>query len=278
MNDDANNVAPNDWKPKRRQTRFLKRHIVSSDSHPFIGRLYDLGIVGLNFESYDALAQFPDCKYAVDSGWWAENLAYRIESLNLAGDLLWPEPMPSSFKEMPVSRYQWLTVSADVFLVRYVSVVDCALLLVNQIFQLGLLARSCTVQKLSKARIPADLVAHIRAMFEEQEGIRAERNARVHHGFEREFTDDDRTFRTASAFNDQIKGTDRFGRKIDVDLSFREGLVSLQRDFNRHVPALEKHLDRMYDLLWEAFEERFGPLIAAVTHGMNARARRNASP
>lgn len=109
-------------------------------------------------------------------------------------------------------------------------------------------------------------------MIEEQEGIRAERNARVHHGFERDFTDDDTTFKTASAFNDQLKGTDRFGRKIDVDLSFRAGLVSLQRDFNRHVPALEKQLDQLYDLLWDAFEERFGPLIAAATHGMNARA------
>lgn len=253
----------------------MVRHIVRSDLHGFIGRLYDLGIVSLHFDTDEELRQFPDCKYAVDSVRWAENLALRVESLNLVGDLLWPELMPKSFKEMPVSRYQWLTIAADVFLVRYVSVVDCALLLVNQIFQLGLSPRSCTVQNISKAPVPIELADHIRSMFGQQESIRFERNARIHHGLERSFTDDDTTFKMASLFNDKLHGmvgTDRHGRKINVDLSFREGLVGLQRDFNRHVSQLEKQLDGLYDLLLDAFEDRFGPLIAAATHGLNARA------
>lgn len=280
MSDDLPIEEGEEWKPKRRQTRFLVRHVVRSDSHGFIGRLYDLGIVSLNFDTYEELCQFPDCKYAVDSVQWAENLAYRVESLNLAGDLLWPKPMPKTFKEMPVSRYQWLTIAADVFLMRYVSVVDCALLLVNQIYQLDLPPRSCTMQKVSKAAISPELTDHLRYMFEQQESVRTERNARVHHGCERAFTDDDRTFKTASLFNDKLNGmvgTDMYGRKIDVDLSFREGLVHLQRDFNRHVREIEKQLDRLYDLLWDVFEERFGPLIAAATHGMNARAKQRAS-
>lgn len=281
MSNDPAIEEENDWKPKRRQTRFLARHIVSSDSHGFIGRLYDLGIVSLNFDAYEELCQSPDCKYAVDSVHWAKNLAYRLESLNLVGDLLWPKPTPKSFKEMPVSRYQWLTIAADVFLMRYVSVVDCALLLVNQIYQLGLLPRSCTMQRVTKASISAELADHIRSMFEQQESVRTERNARVHHGFERAFTDDDRTFKTASLFNDKLNGmvgTDMYGRKIDVDLSFREGLVRLQRDFNHNVREIEQQLDRLYDLLWNVFEERFGPLIAAATHGMNAGAKQRASP
>lgn len=276
MSDDPATKEQKDWKPKRRHTRFLARHIVSSDSHGFIGRLYDLGIVSLNFETYEELCQFPDCKYAVDSLQWAENLAYRVESLNLAGDLLWPKPMPKSFKEMPVSRYQWLTIAADIFLMRYVSVVHCALLLVNQIYQLDIRPRSCTVQKVSKAAISAELADHIRYIFEQQESLRTERNSRIHHGFERAFTDDDRTFKMASLFNDKLNGmvgADMYGRKIDVDLSFREGLVRLQRDFNRHVREIEQQLDRLYDLLWDVFEERFGPLIAAATHGMNATAK-----
>ncbi|MCE7798572.1 hypothetical protein LWE61_18735 [Sphingobium sufflavum] len=276
MSDSSAIEDQNEWKPKRRQTRFLARHIVSSDSHGFIGRLYDLGIVSLNFDTYEEVCQFPDCKYAIDSVQWVENLAYRVESLNLAGDLLWPKPVPKSFKEMPVSRYQWLTIAADVFLMRYVSVVDCALLLVNQIYQLNLPPRSCTVQKVLKASISAELACHIRHMFEQQESVRSERNARIHHGFERDFTDDDRTFKTASLFNDKLNGmvgTDIYGRNIDVDLSFREGLVNLQRDFNRHVREIEKQLDRLYDLLSDEFEERFAPLIAAATHGMNARAK-----
>lgn len=67
MSDDLPIEEGEEWKPKRRQTRFLVRHVVRSDSHGFIGRLYDLGIVSLNFDTYEELCQFPDCKYAVDS-------------------------------------------------------------------------------------------------------------------------------------------------------------------------------------------------------------------
>ena len=42
---------------KRQRTKFLKRHILPSDNHHFIGRLYDLGIVGMNFDSYDELSK-----------------------------------------------------------------------------------------------------------------------------------------------------------------------------------------------------------------------------
>lgn len=280
MSNHRSDTTLNGSKLKRRRTRFLKRYVVSSDEHSFVGRLYGLGIVSLNFDSYESMCQYPDIKYAVDSGYWADNLVSRVESLNLAGDLLWPEPMPSSFKSMPVSRYQWLTIAADVFLVRYVSVIDCALLLVNQVFQLGFSPRSCTAQKILKAPIPDDLRVLIQSMFDEQELIRTERNARVHHGLEREFTDDDTTFRTASLFTDKgsgMVGTDRYGRKVNVDLSFREGLAGMQRDFNHHVVRLEGHLERLYDLLWEAFEDRFGPLVAKATHGMNANAKHRRS-
>lgn len=193
------------WPPKskRRQTRFLKKHTISSDNHDFVGRVFDLGIVSLSFDSYEQLAQFPDCKYAVDTGYWVENLVRRVESLNLAGDMLWPEPMAKSSKRMPVSRYEWLTIATDVFLVRYASVTDCALLLANQVFQTGLPPRACTIDRLVKAGLPADLVNHLRVMMDEQEQIRLERNARVHHGSERQFTDDT-TFKIASLFNDKL--------------------------------------------------------------------------
>lgn len=263
-------------KPKRRQTRFLKRHIVTSDHHGFIGRVYELGIVSLNFDAYDELAQFPDCKYAVDTGAVLRNLTRRVESLNLVGGLLWPKLLPSSFVDMPVSRFEWLTMSVDVFLVRYVSVIDCALLLTNQVFEFELPARQCDLRRLVKSGLPASLETHFKTMLDEQEHVRGERNARVHHGHERPFTDDDTTFKTASLWNDRglsMIGMDMYGRTIDVDLSFREGLVGLQRDFNLHVRKLEKSLDTLYDLLWDEFEDRFGPMIAAATHGLNAGSR-----
>jgi hypothetical protein len=277
MNSDADTEQWPPFKPKRRQTRFLKRHIVKSDHHMFVARVYKLGIVSLNFDTYEELAKYPDCKYAIDTGEWVKNLASRMESLNLAGDLIWPEPMPPSFKEMPVSRYQWLTVAKDVFLIRYVSVIDCALLLVNQVFELGLTNRSCTIEKVAKAALPSILVGQLRAMFDQQEIMRMERNARVHQGYERDFTDDDQTFKVASLWNDRgsgMIGNDMFGRKIDVDISFRAGLVGLQKEFNEHVLRLETQLDQLYDILWDEFEDRFGPLIAAAKHGLNANSKK----
>jgi len=265
-------------KPKRRQTRFSKRYVVASDIHPFVGRLYDLGIVSLNFDSYDELLQFPDIKYVIDTLVSFKALTTRVESLNLAGNLLWPDPMPVDFKKLPMTRYEWLIIAADVFIVRFVSVFDCALLLINQVLQFGLEERNCIYRNLTKKGLPSDLDDQLRAMLDEQSSIRAERNSRIHHGLERAFTDDDVTFKLASLFNDHfhgMNGTDYYGRPINVEISFREGLVWLQKDFNRHTKILQSQLDTVYDLLLDEFEDRFGPLVAAATHGLNAGARKH---
>ena len=118
-------------KPVRR--KFLKRHILPSDNHAFVGRVYDLGIVQYHFDSYEALSQHKDCKYSYDVNESLSILTRRVESLNLVGNMLWPETVPSSFSDFPISRYAWLNVIADVFLMRYISVVDCTLLLINQV-------------------------------------------------------------------------------------------------------------------------------------------------
>ncbi|NVD26813.1 hypothetical protein HUO14_02700 [Parasphingorhabdus flavimaris] len=70
-----------------------------------------------------------------------------------------------------------------------------------------------------------------------------------------------------------MTGTDRYGRTIDVDLSFREGLVVLQREFNQSVLRLKSQLDQLYDFLWDGFEDGFGPRIAAATHNKNANSK-----
>lgn len=258
--------------PKRPNTRFLRRYIMRSDHHGFVGRIYDLSIVGLRFDSYEEVSQYPDCKYALDTNWWVTSLAARVESLNLVGDMLWLEPYPD-FEKFPITRYDWLTVTTDVFLMRYVSVIDCALLLVNEVFRLGLDARQCTIGKLRKKGIPTVVDDHLQKMLDEQEALGVERNSRIHHGSEREFTEDDMTFRMASQF--RVIGKNGVGRPINPDRSFKEGLVVLQRDFNRSTKLLQKQLDPLYDLLWDEFEGHFGPLIASATHGFNAGSRAN---
>ena len=107
-------------------TRFLKRFILPSDNHSFVGRVFDLSIVAYHFDSYDDLAQHADCKYAFDVSMELSTLTRRVESLNLVGKMLWPDSVPNNFKEFPVSRYEWLNVAADVFFMRYISVLDCA--------------------------------------------------------------------------------------------------------------------------------------------------------
>jgi len=46
--------------------------------------------------------------------------------------------LPKSFADFPVSRYEWLTLAADVFLMRYISVVAFSLLIVNTVYETGL--------------------------------------------------------------------------------------------------------------------------------------------
>lgn len=263
-------------KPKRVSATFLSRHILISGSHNFVSRVYDLGVISLHFDTYEDLAKYSDCKYAFDIGGHVQTMVQRVESLNFAGDLLWPNPMPDNFGQFPVSRYDWLMAAADVFLMRYISVVDCAIILANAVYEVGLDAKKCSVANLRKAKVPELVLGRLQAMQDDQGALRIERNARFHHGDERSFTQDDVSFRTASQFEhygSPMTGHDRFGRKLDIVRSFKEGLVGLQRDFNSSTRRLARHLDKLYDALGDEFERRFAPLIAAATHGLNATSR-----
>lgn len=243
-------------------TRFLKRHLLASDEHPFIGRIIDLSIVSLYFDSYEELSRHPDCLYALEVDSALLSLTQRVESLNLVGNMLWPEPFPTNFKDFPITRHEWLTVGADTFLMRYVSVVDCALLLVNSIIECGLSLRSCTLKNLRKARISSDLIDVLSDLLADQGYLRDERNSRFHHGHERGFTSDDSTFRLAAKLEKHgrgLHGTDSKDRPINVIRSFKEGLVELQRDFNASTRLLVRRLDKLYDLLAPEFETRFSP-------------------
>jgi hypothetical protein len=258
----------------RRQIRFLKRHIVTSDGHDFIGRIFDLNVVGLNFSSYDEMTQYPDCKYALDVNDQLSTLVRRVESLNLVGDLLWLVAPNGVAHKLPISKYEWLVLSADVFLMRYVSVVDCASILVNEVFECGLEAKKCSIAALRKLAVPVKVTDILEVMQSEQGEIRSERNARFHHGRERGFSSDDLTFRSAAIYDHNaggVSGTDQFGRKINVELFFREGLLELQREFNTKCRVLVRSLDKLYDSLWIEFESRFKPKFRSATHNFGSR-------
>ena len=111
--------------------------------------------MALHFDSYEALAVYPGCKYVCDVNEALNRLVSRVEALNLVGNMLWPELLPQDFSTLPVSRHEWLSITADVFLMRYISVADCALLLVDEIFEFGLRAPRVHAGKLAKERSPA---------------------------------------------------------------------------------------------------------------------------
>ncbi|MDI6837217.1 MAG: hypothetical protein QMD99_16105 [Rhizobiaceae bacterium] len=264
-------------KPKRPRAKPFSRHIVLSDKHSFIGRVYDLSIVALHFDSYEELARYPDCKYALDVYDTLSSLTRRVESLNLVGEMLWLERLPRNFKEFPVSRYDWLTIAADVFLMRFISVVDCALILANDVYEAGLAPQKCSIDQLAKAGVPQTTLLALEEMTKDQGELRPERNARFHHGAERAFTDDSSTFRFAARFEqrgNRLVGCDQHGRRINVERSFKEGLVELQREFNAATRKLVRHLDKFYDMVGIEFESRFVPRIRAATHGFNGGAGR----
>ncbi|NDV87738.1 hypothetical protein GTW51_13610 [Aurantimonas aggregata] len=245
-------------------TRFLKQYVLPSDGHAFVGRIYDLSIIGLHFETYDELSKHDDCKYAYDVNQVLSMLTRRVESLNMVGGMLWPSSMPDSFKQFPVSRYEWLTICADVFLARYVSVVDCAMILVSQVFECTLAFEACTAQNLKKKSIPGELLAHLVAMIDDQGDLRHERNRRFHHGLERRFSSDDQVFLVASLFEHRFSGAvGPNGRALPVERLYREGLVELQREFNAAMKKLVRQLNWLYDALHPEFDRRFSPKFRA---------------
>jgi len=245
-------------------TKFLKQYVLPSDNHAFVGRIYDLSIVGMHFKTYEELAQHADCKYAFDTNYALSMLTRRVESLNMVGGMLWPTNMPKNFKHFPVSRYEWLTVSADVFLARYISVIDCAIILVNEVLECELSIEACTLKNLKKKSLPKEILDHLSIMIDDQGLLRKERNSRFHHGSERGFSSDDQTFRIGSMFEHRANGMrGPNGRALPVERFFREGLVELQREFNVVMRKLVKQLDRLYDLLHPEFETRFSPKFRA---------------
>ena len=251
---------------RRPSTRFLKRFVLPSDSHSFIGRVFDLSNVALRFDSYEELARHADCKYVIDVNYELTGLTRRVESLNMVGGMLWPDPIPKTFEEFPISRYEWLTVIADAFLMRYISVLDCSMLLSNEVLEVGLERHKCTIGNLEKGGIPESIYLILKEIRADQGALRGERNARFHHGEERSFVGDDDTFRMAAQFESYsmgVGGLDRHGRRINAERSFKEGLVDLQREFNHTTRKLVRQLDRLYGKLGVEFESRFIPRFRA---------------
>lgn len=260
-----------------RSPRFLKRHIVCSSDHELVRRLQELSIVQYNFSSFDEMEQFPDCKYVFDVDGALYSLDRRIESLNIVGDMLWLKPEVMREWQAPISRFAWLNIAADTFLMRYVSLLDCMLLVTNEVFETLLAPQNCSLKNLKKAGIPNSLLTALQSMGSTQDELRVERNIRFHRGEERQLSSDDSTFKMAAIFEhrgQQISGTDENGHVISVNRYFKEGLVALQREFNSATKKTDSDLSKVYEYLSEEFEARFRPKFRDPSLSFNAARER----
>ena len=237
------------------------RYIVESDNHEFIGRVYDLGgMVGLSFDSYEELIKLPDCLYAFEVDGWLSLLTRRVESLNLAGDMLWPECSPEVYDDFPVSKFEWCNVITDVFLMRFFSISDCCMLLSNAVLECGIDPKKTTLGSLAKLTDNEAIMDSLKQILSIQREHRTERNQRFHWGLEKAFTDDDQTFKIASIFQFRgtgISGTDRHGREIDLARFFQDAIEVLRSDFNKSCRILSDGLCTLYDELDDEFGQRF---------------------
>jgi hypothetical protein len=236
-----------------------KQFVISADDHDFVGRIFDLGIVALHFNSYEAASSYPDVKYVLDVYDRLALLFDRVESLNHVGSLLWPKSH-TSIKSLPVSAYNYCNLIQDVFLVRIISVLDCCCLLAVEVLELDVdprWANPRTIRKLSKDHPCCD---ELEGLADLQIDLRTERNVRVHRGEQELFTDDDVTFKTAAVIATWGRGgggTDIHGRKINLRKSYNQAINHLRVKFCVNVEKLSGSLDDLYTSLSSEFENRW---------------------
>ena len=249
-------------KPKARRPR---RYIVLSDNHGFVGRIFDLSIVGMYFDDYEEVAKYPDAQYV-----WAVNertslLTQRVESLNHVGDLLWPKT-PTAIATLPMSAYEFCNFIQDAFLMRTVSILDCCCLLAVDVLELDIQPRQANIERIRRISGNHACCDRLQAISDLQLDLRTERNVRFHRGEEEPLTDDDTTFKTVALFTYRgqgMAGTDRFGRKIDLKRFYNVAIDRLRNKFRTNARNLHVVLDDFYDTLSHEFERRFRPKFRA---------------
>ena len=236
-----------------------ERYIIDSDASHFVGRVYDLSIVALHFESYEDLASFPDAKYAFDVNERTSLLTRRVESLNHVGELLWPKK-PTEVGSLSVSAYEYCNLIHDSFLMRMISVLDCCCLLLAEVIELKMSPRQVNLGSLRKL-VPANLcLVRLERLSDLQMSLRSERNIRFHRGEEQWLTDDDETFKIAALWahrGQPMTGEDRHGRSLDLNRFYRLAIDHLRSKFKSNSKVLTKALDEFYEGLNLDFEERF---------------------
>jgi hypothetical protein len=238
-----------------------------------VGRIFDLSIVDLHFGPNENPDIYPDIKYVRDVLGGIKTLTDRVDSLNLVSEMIWKSPEEISNNGI-VDTYNYFLICDDLFLIRFVSILDCALILVNMVYELGLQNQSCTLNNIKQASIEDQAIDAISYIYETQGKIRNERNSRVHHGQENPFTTDDMTFISSARstfYGNGICGEDIFGKEIDLRNFIKEAQLMHQKRFTEYTDHMTGSLNLLYDMLWLEFEKRFHHKERTATHGLIVR-------
>jgi hypothetical protein len=238
----------------------LNRFIISADTHRFIGRVYDLSVVGMYFRDYKEAAKYPDVKYVLDVNERTTLLTRRLESLNHVGALLWPQP-PIPIDALPISTYDFCNLVQDAFLMRTISILDCCCLLAVEVLELDVKPRQANIEQIKKLSRKHTCCDKLLELSDLQINLRTERNLRFHRGEEEALTDDDITFQTMARFKHmhRMTGTDRHGRKTSLRRLYREAIEGLRKKFCLNTKLVSNSTNNFFDTMADEFERRLRP-------------------
>jgi len=131
---------------------------------------------------------------------------------------------------------------------------------VVEVLELDIPARRTKHRKHSKLAPENPCFVKLEKLSNLQNELRTERNVRFHRAEEEALTDDDEVFKIAALFSHRgwpSEGTDRQGRKINLDRYYCLAINQLRSKFNPNVKKLVKALDSFYSPLHDEFEKRF---------------------
>jgi hypothetical protein len=68
-----------------------EQYIIGSQDHGLVGRLYDLSIVKMHFDTYEEAFRNQHVAYVIKVCDRLTFVVDRVESLNVVGNMLWPK-------------------------------------------------------------------------------------------------------------------------------------------------------------------------------------------
>lgn len=194
------------------------------DEHEFVGRIFDLALpVHLGKYDYCELQTIaPDRAYVADIERALSQLVERVRALSFVLKMLTVVDFPFETAAGAISRIDWLWAAFELMAVRLVSISDTALILTNEVLELGFEAKKATEVRVMPLVNDLAVRDALEKLSSSCNGLRAERNRTVHRGERRRLgtTDEKATLLKAVALMEVTGGPTaghlQYGSGFDV--------------------------------------------------------------